>query len=127
MAYADANSDIAVGSPQVPAKKKVVVLGTGWAGTSFLRNLDSSAYDVHVLSPRNYFAFTPLLPSVTCGTVEARSIVEPIRKIIKKVKMFFLLTQNTNFCFFHFWVFLWVLFHEFLAQKVSNLFLNLHM
>ncbi|XP_057956002.1 external alternative NAD(P)H-ubiquinone oxidoreductase B3, mitochondrial-like isoform X2 [Malania oleifera] len=65
-------------------KKKVVVLGTGWAGTSFLKNLKNSSYDVQVVSPRNYFAFTPLLPSVTCGTVEARSIVEPIRNIVKK-------------------------------------------
>lgn len=65
-------------------KKKVVVLGTGWAGTSFLKNLKNSSYDVQVISPRNYFAFTPLLPSVTCGTVEARSVVEPIRKIVKK-------------------------------------------
>ncbi|KAL5581905.1 hypothetical protein UlMin_014347 [Ulmus minor] len=67
-----------------PRKKKVVVLGTGWAGTSFLKDLDASIYDVQVVSPRNYFAFTPLLPSVTCGTVEARSIVEPVRNIIKK-------------------------------------------
>ncbi|XP_043697280.1 external alternative NAD(P)H-ubiquinone oxidoreductase B3, mitochondrial-like [Telopea speciosissima] len=67
-------------------KKKVVVLGTGWAGMSFLKNLDSSKYEVQVVSPRNYFAFTPLLPSVTCGTVEARSIVEPIRNIIGKKK-----------------------------------------
>lgn len=66
------------------AKKRVVVLGTGWAGTSFLRDLDVSAYDVQLVSPRNYFAFTPLLPSVTCGTVEARSIVEPVRNMIKK-------------------------------------------
>lgn len=66
-------------------KKKVVVLGTGWAGTSFLKDLDISSYDVQVVSPRNYFAFTPLLPSVTCGTVEARSIVEPVRNIFKKV------------------------------------------
>ncbi|XP_030513167.1 external alternative NAD(P)H-ubiquinone oxidoreductase B1, mitochondrial-like isoform X2 [Rhodamnia argentea] len=65
-------------------KKKVVVLGTGWAGTSFLKDIEVSSYDVQVVSPRNYFAFTPLLPSVTCGTVEARSIVEPVRKIIKK-------------------------------------------
>ncbi|GAB2240282.1 hypothetical protein Droror1_Dr00020800 [Drosera rotundifolia] len=65
-------------------KKRVVVLGTGWAGTSFLKNLKNSSYDVKVISPRNYFAFTPLLPSVTCGTVEARSIVEPIRRIVKK-------------------------------------------
>lgn len=66
-------------------KKRVVVLGTGWAGTSFLKNLNNSSYDVQVVSPRNYFAFTPLLPSVTCGSVEARSIVEPIRNIVKKV------------------------------------------
>ncbi|KAJ9171015.1 hypothetical protein P3X46_019069 [Hevea brasiliensis] len=65
-------------------KKRVVVLGTGWAGISFLKNLDVSSYDVQVVSPRNYFAFTPLLPSVTCGTVEARSIAEPVRNIIKK-------------------------------------------
>ncbi|XP_023912655.1 external alternative NAD(P)H-ubiquinone oxidoreductase B2, mitochondrial [Quercus suber] len=65
-------------------KKKVVVVGTGWAGTSFLKELKNPSYDVHVVSPRNYFAFTPLLPSVTCGTVEARSIVEPIRSITKK-------------------------------------------
>ncbi|KAL2518285.1 External alternative NAD(P)H-ubiquinone oxidoreductase B1 [Abeliophyllum distichum] len=69
---------------KVPVKKRVVVLGTGWAGTSFLKDLDISSYDVQVVSPRNYFAFTPLLPSVTCGTVEARSIVEPVRNIIKK-------------------------------------------
>ncbi|CAM8937378.1 unnamed protein product [Rhodiola kirilowii] len=67
-----------------PLKKKLVVLGTGWAGTSFMKDLDVSQYDVQVVSPRNYFAFTPLLPSVTCGTVEARSIVEPVRNIIKK-------------------------------------------
>ncbi|KAB5530166.1 hypothetical protein DKX38_020247 [Salix brachista] len=65
-------------------KKKVVVLGTGWAGTSFLKNLKSSSYDVQVVSPNNFFTFTPLLPSVTNGTVEARSIVEPIRNIVKK-------------------------------------------
>ncbi|KAL2476806.1 External alternative NAD(P)H-ubiquinone oxidoreductase B4 [Abeliophyllum distichum] len=70
-------------------KKKVVVLGTGWAGTSFLKNLKDPAYDVQVVSPRNYFAFTPLLPSVTNGTVEARSIVEPIRNIVRKKKFNF--------------------------------------
>lgn len=69
-------------------KKKVVVLGTGWAGISFLKDLDLSSYDVQVVSPQNYFAFTPLLPSVTCGTVEARSIVEPVRNIVNKVICF---------------------------------------
>ncbi|THU44044.1 hypothetical protein C4D60_Mb02t03220 [Musa balbisiana] len=84
VAYADARTDPATEPSQAAPKKKVVVLGTGWAGTTFVRNVDSSLYDVQVISPRNYFAFTPLLPSVTCGTVEPRSIVEPIRKIIRK-------------------------------------------
>lgn len=70
-------------SPGSSAKKKVVILGTGWGGISVLKNLDSTKYDVQVVSPRNYFVFTPLLPSVTSGTVEARSITEPIRRIIR--------------------------------------------
>ncbi|XP_058749844.1 external alternative NAD(P)H-ubiquinone oxidoreductase B2, mitochondrial-like [Vicia villosa] len=74
-------------SEAVTDKKKVVVLGTGWAATSFMKNLDNPKYEVQVISPRNYFAFTPLLPSVTCGTVEARSIVEPVRNIFRKKKV----------------------------------------
>ncbi|XP_020540105.1 external alternative NAD(P)H-ubiquinone oxidoreductase B1, mitochondrial isoform X2 [Jatropha curcas] len=87
-AYSESQSEVGTPAAEVNQderkKKRVVVLGTGWAGISFLKNLDVSSYDVQVVSPRNYFAFTPLLPSVTCGTVEARSIVEPVRKIIKK-------------------------------------------
>lgn len=89
MAYSEASADTGatVVNPNVTdvKKKRVVVLGTGWASTSFLKSLKNSEYDVQVISPRNYFAFTPLLPSVTCGTVEARSIVEPIRNIVRKV------------------------------------------
>lgn len=89
VAYADLPSDkeipALVHDEKEPRKKKVLVLGTGWAGIGFLKALDISRYDVQVVSPRNYFAFTPLLPSVTCGTVEARSIVEPVRNLVKKV------------------------------------------
>lgn len=89
IAYSEANASsdaYSVAPPEMGIKKKkVVVLGTGWAGTSFLKNLNNPSYDVQVISPRNYFAFTPLLPSVTCGTVEARSIVEPVRNIVRKV------------------------------------------
>ncbi|KAL8201524.1 hypothetical protein R6Q57_012863 [Mikania cordata] len=87
LAYSESQSNSPTNNikhEQLANKKKVVVLGTGWASTSFLKDLDISSYDVEVVSPRNYFAFTPLLPSVTCGTVEARSIVEPVRNIIKK-------------------------------------------
>ncbi|XP_019431453.1 PREDICTED: external alternative NAD(P)H-ubiquinone oxidoreductase B2, mitochondrial-like [Lupinus angustifolius] len=91
LAYGDAVA--ASEAALVTEKKKVVVLGTGWAGTSFLKNLNNPKYDVHVVSPRNYFTFTPLLPSVTCGTIEARSIVEPVRNIFRKKKGDFQFTE----------------------------------
>ncbi|KAG9159392.1 hypothetical protein Leryth_010940 [Lithospermum erythrorhizon] len=87
VAYSEAQSSdipIATEASESNKKKRVVVLGTGWAATSFLKNLKDPSYDVRVISPRNYFAFTPLLPSVTCGTVDARSVVEPVRNIIRK-------------------------------------------
>eukprot|EP00937_MAST-01D_sp_MAST-1D-sp2_P007813 g7813.t1 len=61
----------------------VVVLGTGWGAVAFIKGLDLSQYDVTVVSPRNYFTYTPLLPSATVGTVESRSIVESIRNITR--------------------------------------------
>ena len=66
-------------------KKKVVILGSGWGALSVINHLTPGQFDVTVVSPRNYFLFTPLLPSVTVGTVEARSIVEPLRKLIRRV------------------------------------------
>lgn len=66
-----------------PTKKTIVVLGSGWASTSFLKAIDTDQYNVVVVSPRNYFLFTPLLPSCTVGTVDVRSIVEPVRFITR--------------------------------------------
>ena len=56
-----------------------MILGTGWGSYSVLRNVDKNLYDVIVISPRNHFLFTPLLASTTVGTLEFRSIIEPIR------------------------------------------------
>ena len=36
------------------------------------------------MSPRNYFLFTPLLPSAATGTLEIGSLTEPIRQILLK-------------------------------------------
>ena len=65
-------------------KKKLVILGSGWGALSVINHLEPGQFDVTVVSPRNYFLFSPLLPSVTVGTVESRSIVEPIRKLIRR-------------------------------------------
>lgn len=65
--------------PHDPAKKTLVVLGCGWGSTSLIQNLNTEEYNVVVVSPRNYFLFTPLLPSCTVGTIEFRSIMQPLR------------------------------------------------
>ncbi|KAA8651914.1 alternative NADH-dehydrogenase [Aspergillus tanneri] len=67
-----------------PEKKTLVVLGTGWGSISLLKKLDTENYNVVVVSPRNYFLFTPLLPSCTTGLIEHRSIMEPIRNILRQ-------------------------------------------
>ncbi|KAG9010273.1 NADH:ubiquinone oxidoreductase [Tulasnella sp. 427] len=64
-------------------KKTVVILGSGWAATSMLKNMDTEDYNVILVSPRNYFLFTPLLPSVAVGTLEARSIIQSTRYVAR--------------------------------------------
>jgi len=61
--------------------KKILVLGTGFAAFRFLKKINTKKFDVTVVSPRNHFLFTPLLPSTTIGTIEFRSIIEPIRNL----------------------------------------------
>ncbi|KAJ1511054.1 NADH:ubiquinone oxidoreductase, partial [Coelomomyces lativittatus] len=61
----------------------LVVLGSGWGAVSLLRKLDTSQYNTVVVSPRNYFLFTPLLPSVTTGSLDSRSILTPIKYFLR--------------------------------------------
>ena len=58
----------------------LVILGSGFAAVMILKKIDLKRWRVSIISPRNHFLFTPLLPSTTVGTVEFRSIIEPIRK-----------------------------------------------
>mmetsp|Transcript_8183 Transcript_8183/g.9257 ORF Transcript_8183/g.9257 Transcript_8183/m.9257 type:complete len:539 (+) Transcript_8183:51-1667(+) len=62
-------------------KPTVVVIGTGWAGSYFVRNIDPKLYNVVVLSQRNHMVFTPLLPQTCTGTLEFRSVCEPIQRV----------------------------------------------
>lgn len=54
----------------------MVVLTTGTFELSCVyfaaREINKERYDVTVVSPRNHFLFTPLLPSTTVGTLEFR-------------------------------------------------------
>lgn len=68
------------------ANHLITITGTGWGAVSLLKKLDTENYNVIVISPRNFFLFTPLLPSCTTGTIEHRSIMEPVRNILRHKK-----------------------------------------
>ncbi|GFW44365.1 probable NADH dehydrogenase [Trichonephila clavipes] len=62
-------------------KERVVILGSGWGSYSVLKNIDRRLFEVKVITPRDHFLFTPLLCSTAVGTLEFRSITEPIRNV----------------------------------------------
>jgi len=77
-------------------KPRLVVVGSGWGGFRCARDVDKTKYDVTVVSPRNHFLFTPLLPSTTVGTLEFRCVQEPVRTI-KDVKYVQASARNIDF------------------------------
>lgn len=65
---------------------RIVIVGSGWGGFELLRQIDRKAYEVIMVSPRNYFVFTPLLASTSVGTLEFRCVTEPIRQLDPLIK-----------------------------------------
>jgi NADH dehydrogenase FAD-containing subunit len=65
----------------------LLVLGCGFGGYSLLFRLRRRHWRITLLSPRNYFLFTPLLPSAVTGGVEFRSILEPARRRLRGVRL----------------------------------------
>jgi len=68
-------------------RPRLLVLGCGFAGFSLLSGLKTRFWDITLLTPRNYFLFTPLLPSAVAGSVEFRSILEPARRRLRGVRV----------------------------------------
>ena len=65
-------------------KKKIVILGGGFAGLECTRKLeeyfkDDSEIEIVLVSEDNFLLFTPMLPQVASGMIETRHIVMPIR------------------------------------------------
>ena len=71
-------------------KPRLVILGSGWATAGILSQIDKDEYDVTVISPTNYFLFTPLLPSAATFTLDVKSLKVPLRKLLGALKGHFL-------------------------------------
>ncbi|KAF9189755.1 hypothetical protein BGZ51_009297 [Haplosporangium sp. Z 767] len=71
-------------------RQRLVILGSGWGAVSVIKQLDPKKFHVTVVSPTNYFLFTPLLPSATVGTLELRSLIEPVRRLLSRLGGYYL-------------------------------------
>jgi len=74
-------------------KKKIVILGSGFAGVECARQLESKfgndpEIELVMIGEDNFLLFTPMLPQVASGMIETRHIVFPIRTICKKTKFY---------------------------------------
>ncbi|MCU4162553.1 NAD(P)/FAD-dependent oxidoreductase [Carboxylicivirga caseinilyticus] len=65
-------------------KKRVVIVGAGFAGLKLARKLRKSAFQVVVLDKQNYHQFQPLFYQVATSGIEPSSISFPVRKIFQK-------------------------------------------
>ncbi|TLX77409.1 MAG: NAD(P)/FAD-dependent oxidoreductase [Thaumarchaeota archaeon] len=74
-------------------KKRILILGGGFAGVKCMRKLESyfmhdDNIEIVLVSEDNFLLFTPMLPQVASGMIETRHIVIPIRTLCKKTKFY---------------------------------------
>lgn len=62
---------------------KIVVIGAGFAGINFIKNLKGKPVQLILVDRHNYHQFQPLLYQVAISGLEPDSVVSPIRKLFK--------------------------------------------
>lgn len=67
-------------------KKKVVIVGAGFAGLKLAQKLNNTEYDVLLLDKHNYHQFQPLMYQVATARLEPTSVSFPLRKVFQKSK-----------------------------------------
>lgn len=66
-------------------KKRILVIGGGFAGLNFIQKVaPNKAYHITLVDKNNYNYFTPLLYQVATGFLEPSSISYPFRKLFRK-------------------------------------------
>lgn len=64
-------------------KKKIIVIGGGFAGIQLVRKLDETLFDVLLIDSINHHQFQPLFYQVATSQIEPSSISFPFRHIFK--------------------------------------------
>lgn len=65
-------------------KKKVVIIGGGFAGIQLVKNLNKKEFDILLIDRLNHHQFQPLFYQVATSQIEPSSISFPLRHIFNK-------------------------------------------
>ncbi len=67
-------------------KKKIIVIGGGFAGIQFIKKIDDTLFDVLLIDKINHHQFQPLFYQVATSQLEPASISFPLRNVFKSKK-----------------------------------------
>jgi len=75
-----------------PRKKRIVILGGGFGGVYAAIHLEKllareHAVEICLVSRDNFFLFTPMLHEIAASDLEITNIVNPLRKLLRKVEV----------------------------------------
>jgi len=71
---------------ELTTKKKIIVIGGGFAGVQLIKNLDEKLFDILLIDKINHHQFQPLFYQVAASQLEPASISFPLRNIFKYKK-----------------------------------------
>src|SRR5437867_1330887 len=76
-----------------PSTTRIVILGGGFGGMYAALELEKQlahdpSVEITLVNKENFFLFTPMLHEVAASDLDATNIVNPVRKLLKKVKFF---------------------------------------
>jgi NADH:ubiquinone reductase (H+-translocating) len=75
-----------------PRKKRILILGGGFGGVYAAIHLEKllarvDAVEICLVSRDNFFLFTPMLHEIAASDLEITNIVNPLRKLLRKVEV----------------------------------------
>ena len=76
---------------------RIIVIGGGFAGISFIKKLQKEKVQIVLFDRHNYHTFQPLLYQVSTAGLEPDSIAYPLRKIFRRNEDFHFRMAEVNF------------------------------
>lgn len=86
---------------QLQRPTRIVILGGGFGGLSVARELERTlrpgeAVEITLVNRDNYFLFTPMLHEVAASDLDLATIVNPLRKLLRRTALFTGVVQSID-------------------------------